>query len=443
VKWITGDSAPLLIDLYELTMAEAYMQGGLDHPATFELFVRDLGPHRNFLVAAGLEDTLEFLLQMRFDAEAIGFLRSLGRFSTEFLEHLGTLRFEGDVWAVPEGTLVFGQEPMIRVTAPLIQAQIVETFLLNAIGLQTLIASKAARVHIATGDRTFVDFGARRSHGADAALKGARAAYLAGAAATSLVAAGYHYGVPLTGTMAHSYVLAHDDERSAFEAFAHHFPDDAVLLIDTYDTVEGARIAADVATRLRADGIEISGVRLDSGDLATLSRQVRSILDAAGLETVQIIASGGLDENKIAALLSGGAPIDGFGVGSSMMTSSDDPGLDIVYKLVQDQDGALMKTSIGKANYPGVKQVFRSESGDTVGLADEDHNGRPLLEQQVAGGVRIKPPRDLHEIRAEVVESIDGLPAAVRRIDGPAEPAWRVEISPRLQALTAEVSSRR
>jgi nicotinate phosphoribosyltransferase len=439
LKWITTETAPLLIDLYELTMAETYFRGELDHPATFELFVRELGPHRNFLVSAGLEDALEFLLEMRFDAEALAFLGELGRFSPEFLEYLGTVRFEGDVWAVPEGTLVFGQEPIIRITAPLIQAQIVETFLLNAVGLQTLIASKAARVHIATGDRKFVDFGARRSHGADAALKGARAAYLAGAAATSLVAAGYHYGVPLTGTMAHSYVLAHDDERAAFEAFARAFPDDAVLLIDTYDTVAGARVVAEVAPRLRADGIEVSGVRLDSGDLATLSSQVRAILDAAGLENVQIVASGGLDENKIAALLAGGAPIDGFGVGSSMMTSSDDPGLDIVYKLVQDQDGALMKTSVGKANYPGIKQVFRSDTGDVVGLADEVQDGRALLEQQVAGGVRIEPPRDIHDVRAGVVASIDRLPATVRRIDGPADPPWRVEISAQLQALTEEV----
>lgn len=443
MKWITADSAPLLIDLYELTMAETYMWGGLDHPATFELFVRELGPHRNFLVAAGLEDTLDFLLQMRFDAEAIGFLDSLGRFSPEFLEYLATLRFEGDVWAVPEGTLIFGQEPIMRITAPLIQAQIVETFLLNAVGLQTLIASKAARVHIATGDRTFVDFGARRSHGADAALKGARAAYLAGAASTSLVAAGYHYGVPLTGTMAHSYVLAHDDERSAFEAFARAFPDDAVLLIDTYDTIEGARVVAELVPRLRADGIEVAGVRLDSGDMATLSHGVRSILDDAGLESVRIIASGGLDETKIAALLSSGAPIDGFGVGGSMMTSADDPGLDIVYKLVQDQDGALMKTSVGKANYPGVKQVFRTGTGDVVALADERRDGNPLLEQYVAGGVRIKPPRELHDIRASAVASIDALPPAVRRIDGPADPPWQVEISPRLQTLTDEVTDGR
>jgi nicotinate phosphoribosyltransferase len=239
--------------------------------------------------------------------------------------------------------------------------------------------------------------------------------------------------------MAHSYVLAHDDEQIAFEAFARAFPDDAVLLIDTYDTVEGARIVAKVAPRLQADGIEISGVRLDSGDLGTLSREVRTILDAAGLHGVQILASGGLDELRIEALLSGGAPIDGFGVGSSMMTSSDDPGLDVVYKLVHDQDGALMKTSTGKANYPGVKQVFRSDRGDVVGLADELLEGRPLLKPYLSGGVRTTPPGDLHAMRTEVIAAIDGLPPEVRRIDGPADPPWRVDISPKLQALTEEV----
>lgn len=443
MKWITAETAPLLIDLYELTMAETYLRGQLDHPATFELFVRELGPHRNFLVAAGLEEVLDFLEGMRFDERAISYLGSMGRFSDEFLDYLAAVRFEGDVWAVPEGTLVFGQEPMIRVTAPLIQAQIIETFLLNAIGLQTLIASKAARVHIAAGNRRFVDFGARRSHGADAALKGARAAYLAGAAATSLVAAGYHYGVPLTGTMAHSYVLAHDDERTAFEAFARAFPDDAVLLIDTYDTIAGARIAAEVAPRLRAEGIEVSGVRLDSGDLGALAIEVRQILDEAGLETVQIVASGGLDEFKVAALLAGGAPIDGFGVGGAMMTSADDPGLDVVYKLVQDQDGPVMKTSVGKVNYPGVKQVFRTATGDQLGLADEVLDGRPLLEQCMTGGERTRPPRDLREIRAAVMASLDALPPGERRLDGPADSPWPVMISPRLQTVTAEVAARR
>ena len=435
MKWITGRSAPLLTDLYELTMADAYLRDGLTADATFELWVRDQTPRRNFLVACGIEDTLDFLAELRFDEEAVAFLGSLGRFSADFLSFLGDLRFTGEVWAVPEGTIVFGREPLMRITAPLIQAQILETFLLNAVGVQTLIASKAARVAIAAGDRQFVDFGARRSHGADAALKGARAAYVAGAAATSLVAAGYHYGIPITGTMAHSYILAHGDERQAFESFARAFPDDAVLLIDTFDTIEGARIVAEVAPRLRDEGIDVSAVRLDSGDLAALSKQVRAILDDAGLETVRILASGGLDEHRVAALCAADAPIDGFGVGTSMMTSSDAPSLDIIYKLVQDHDGPVMKTSIGKASLPGVKQVFREDDGDTIALATEVRPGRPLLEEAMVGGTRTKPAPSLERIRDATRAAIAGLPEPLRRLDGPADPPWRVTVSEELDAL--------
>jgi nicotinate phosphoribosyltransferase len=424
-------------------MADAYLRDGLNAVATFELWVRDLAPQRNFLVAAGLEDSLDFLEGLRFDTEIIAYLESLKRFSDEFLVFLGDLRFEGEVWAVPEGTIVFGKEPVIRVTAPLIQGQILETFLLNAVGIQTLIASKAARVAIAAGDRQFVDFGARRSHGADAALKGARAAYIAGAAATSLVAAGYHYGIPVTGTMAHSYVLAHGDERRAFEAFARAFPHDAVLLIDTFDTVEGARVVAELAPRLRADGIEVSAVRLDSGDLATLAREVRTVLDDAGLETIRILASGGLDEHRVAALLANGAPIDGFGVGTSMMTSSDAPSLDIVYKLVEDDDGPVMKTSTGKANLPGVKQLFRSDDGDVIALASESLDGQPLLEPVMKAGKRTRPAPDLAGIRNSTMAAISALPGPIRRLDGPAEPPWRVAMSDALQALSDRLIAER
>jgi len=443
LKWITGRSAPLLTDLYELTMADAYLRDGLNAVATFELWVRDLALQRNFLVAAGLEDSLDFLEGLRFDTEAIAYLESLGRFSDEFLMFLGDLQFEGDICAVPEGTIVYGKEPIIRVTAPLIQAQILETFLLNAVGVQTLIASKAARVAIAAGDREFVDFGARRSHGADAALKGARAAYIAGAAATSLVAAGYHYGIPVTGTMAHSYVLAHGDERRAFEAFARAFPDDAVLLIDTFDTVEGARVVAELAPRLRADGIRLSAVRLDSGDLGALARQVRAVLDDAGLETIRILASGGLDEHRVAALLADGAPIDGFGVGTSMMTSSDAPSLDIVYKLVEDHDGPVMKTSTGKANLPGVKQVFHSPDRDVIALATESLEGQPLLEPVMKAGKRTRPAPDLAVVRSDTMAAISALPGPIRRLDGPAAPPWQVAVSDALQALVDRLTAER
>jgi len=435
LRWITGRSAPLLTDLYELTMADAYLRDGLNADATFELWVRDLAPQRNFLVACGLEDALDFLEEFRFDADAIAYLAALGKFSEEFLGFLGGLRFSGEVWAMPEGTIAHGKEPLLRVTAPLIQAQILETFLLNAIGVQTLIASKAARVAIAAGDRDFVDFGARRSHGADAALKGARAAYIAGAAATSLVAAGYHYGIPVTGTMAHSYVLAHGDERQAFESFARAFPDDAVLLIDTFDTVEGARVVAELAPVLRADGIEISAVRLDSGDLASLATEVRAVLDDAGLTGIRILASGGLDEHRISELCVAGAPIDGFGVGTSMMTSSDAPSLDIIYKLVDDHDGPVMKTSIGKASLPGTKQVFRGPGGDTIALAAERHPGRPLLEKVMADGRRLRPAPSLAATREATREAIAGLPEPLRRLDGPADPPWPVTVSEDLLAL--------
>ncbi|HSM01805.1 MAG TPA: nicotinate phosphoribosyltransferase [Acidimicrobiia bacterium] len=442
MKWITGRSAPLLTDLYELTMADAYLRDGMDGEATFELWVRDLAPERNFLVAAGIEEAIDHLGSLRFHADAIAYLASLDRFSQEFLAYLGDLRFTGDVWAVQEGTIAYGKEPLMRVTAPIIQAQILETFLLNAVGVQTLIASKAARVAIAAGDRQFVDFGARRSHGADAALKGARAAYIAGATATSLVAAGFHYGIPVTGTMAHSYILAHGDERRAFEAFARAFPNDAVMLIDTFDTVEGARIVAELAPILRADGIEVSAVRLDSGDLSALSKEVRKVLDDAGLESIRILASGGLDEHRVAALLADDAPIDGFGVGTSMMTSSDAPSLDIIYKLVEDPNGPVMKKSTGKANLPGIKQVFRSNDGDVIALADEEPSGLPLLAPAMSGGERSRPIPPLDEIREATTDSIAALPESIRRLDGPADPPWRVEISEGLQSLVDRLSAK-
>jgi nicotinate phosphoribosyltransferase len=441
VAWVGDDSAAALVDLYEITMAAAYVaDGSADAPATFELSVRGLPDERNFLIAAGLEDALHYLEELRFSSGAIDYLRSLGGFSEDFLAVLGELRFEGEVWAVPEGNAVFGGEPLLRVTAPLIQAQIVETFLLNAIGFQTMIASKAARVTLAAGGRTFADFGARRSHGGDAALKGARACFVGGAAATSLVLAGMEYDIPVTGTMAHSYVLSHPDEYSAFATFARTFPDGAALLIDTFDTVEGARIAARVATDLAAEGIEIRSVRLDSGDLGTLARRVRSILDDAGLIEVRILASGGLDEHKVAALVEADAPIDGFGVGTAMTTSDDAPSLDVVYKLVEDDTGPRMKTSTGKVTLPGIKQVYRSErdgvmSGDIIALADEEGvSGSPLLERVMRAGRRAVPPEGPVAARSRALDALDALPSEVRSIDHRAE--YPVEISAALGALT-------
>ncbi|HEX6568863.1 MAG TPA: nicotinate phosphoribosyltransferase, partial [Acidimicrobiales bacterium] len=291
----------LVTDLYELTMAAAYQADGLEHEASFELFVRDLPDERRFLVAAGLDDALAGLEAWRFDADDIAYLDGLGTFPPGFLDRLADLRFTGDVWAVPEGEAVFAGEPLVRVTGPLVEAQIVETWLLNRIASQTMLASKAARVALACGDRSFVDFSARRDHGVDAALAAARAAWMCGAAGTSLVAAGRRFGIPVSGTMAHSFVMSYDDEREAFRAYVRCFPKGAVLLIDTYDTVEGARRAADVAREMAADGHALAGVRLDSGDLAALAVEVRRVLDGAGLPGVHILASGDLDEHKVAA----------------------------------------------------------------------------------------------------------------------------------------------
>jgi nicotinate phosphoribosyltransferase len=440
VPWVGDDTAAALVDLYEVTMAAAYAaDGSADRLATFELSVRSLPEQRNFLIAAGLDDALDFLERLRFTPGVLDYLRSLGGFSEEFLSLLGDLRFEGEVWAVPEGSAVFGGEPIVRVTAPLLQAQIVETFLLNAIGFQTMIASKAARVTLAAGGRTFADFGARRSHGGDAALKGARACFIGGAAATSLVLAGTEYGIPVTGTMAHSYVLSHPDEYSAFATFARVFPDGAALLIDTFDTVAGARIAAQVAGDLAPEGIEIRSVRLDSGDLGSLAHEVRAILDEAGLTEVRILASGGLDEHEVAALVAEDAPIDGFGVGTAMTTSDDAPSLDVVYKLVEDDTGPRMKTSTGKVTLPGIKQVYRAEqdgvlAGDVLALADEPGvAGVPLLERVMRNGRRAVPPEGPVAARSRALDTLDSLPGDLRLLDRRAE--YPVAISPELDAL--------
>lgn len=363
--WVDATNASLLTDLYEFTMAGAYHAASDEDTVTFELWVRSLPDTRNFLVVAGVDDALSLLGSLAFDDESIGYLRGLGRFSEPFLRSLGRMTFGGDVWAIPEGTIAFAGEPIMQITAPIVQAQLVETLLLNTVGFQTMIASKAARVTLAAGGRAWADFGARRAHAADAALKGARAAYVGGASATSLVLAGKEYGIPTTGTMAHSFVLAHDDELSAFVAFARTFPNDATLLVDTFDTVGGVEAAVEASRILSAEGIDISGIRLDSGDLGALAARCREILDAAELDEVRIIASGGLDEWAVERLLGEGAPIDAFGVGTRLLTSDDAPSLDIVYKLVRDDDGPRMKTSTGKTTLPDIKQVYRFATGSS------------------------------------------------------------------------------
>lgn len=436
--WVTGANVALLTDLYELTMAASYLEHGMNYPATFELFVRHLPAHRNFLIACGLDDALEYLEELHFEDEAIAYLRSLGLFDEEFLEYLRGMRFTGEVWGIAEGEAYFPEEPAVRVTAPLIEAQIVETFLLNCLNFQSLIASKAARVAIACGDRSFVDFSARRDHGADAALKAARASYIGGAVASSNVLAGQVYGIPVSGTMAHSFVMSFEREVDAFVAFARTFPERATLLIDTYDTLEGARNAVRTARLLAPEGIRIQGVRLDSGDVATLATGVRRILDDGGCHDVQLFASGDLDEYRIAALLAGGAPVDAFGVGTQLGVSADAPALGGVYKLVEDVQGPKLKLSVGKRTLPGRKQAYRVERNgvfdhDVIALEGEEPppGGRPLLRRVMVNGRRVAPPEPLDAARERRRLALASLPEPLRAQET-ADPGYPVRYSPGL-----------
>ncbi|MEX2323512.1 MAG: nicotinate phosphoribosyltransferase [Acidimicrobiia bacterium] len=437
MAWVDDDNASLLTDLYELTMAAAYLQDGFDHEVTFELWVRGLPPQRRFMVVAGLDTALTYLERLRFTPEALRYLDSERTFSADFLDYLADFGFAGTVHAMPEGTIAYPSEPLMRVTAPVIHAQLVETFLLNALGFQTMIASKAARMYLAARGRRFVDFGSRRAHGADAALKAARASYIGGAVASSLVLAGTAYGIPITGTMAHSFVLAHPDEESAFRSFARTFADDdIVFLIDTYDTVAGARIAAKVITDLASEDITVRAVRLDSGDLGDLAVRVRQVLDDAGHTEVGIIASSGLDEHEVARLVDGGAPIDGFGIGTSMVTSDDAPSLDIVYKLVDDRGTPRYKASLGKVTLPGIKQVFRGPDGDVLALADETFDGHvPLLQPAMVAGERVAAAPPLAEIRQRALDAIDALPNEATSLEPRTVDDWPVTVSSSLQRL--------
>ncbi len=443
--WVTDDNVALLTDLYELTMSASYFAEGMHDEATFELFVRHLPDARNFLVSAGLDDALHYLEHLHFDADAIAYLRGLGIFRPAFLEYLATLRFTGDAWAIPEGEVFFAGEPMLRITAPLIEAQIVETFLLNCLNFQSLIASKAARVAIACDGRRFVDFSPRRDHGADAAMKAARASYIGGAGATSNVLAARAYGIPPSGTMAHAYVMSFDRELDAFLAFARAFSERSTLLIDTYDTVEGARNAVRAADLLAPEGVKIQGVRLDSGDLPELARAVREVLDEGGYPEIQIFASGDLDEYRIAALLQEDAPIDAFGVGTQLGVSADAPALGGIYKLVEDRAGPKMKRSTAKVTIPGRKQVYRCyqdavATHDTLALHDEPSPpGVPLLQKVMDGGRRTTPPEPLSAARERCSRAVKSLPPALRSLH-PAPDPFPVRCSARLESLLAELN---
>jgi len=441
---LTVRDAALACDLYEIAMAMSYWREGMRGDATFSCFVRRLPPSRGFLVAAGLEDLLDNLARFAFTPPGLRYLASLGRFDPAFLDWLGSLRFTGSVRAVPEGTPVFANEPLLEVTAPIVEAQLVESLVLNRLHYPTLVATKAARCVDAARGRPVIEFGLRRAPGLDAALQAARSAYLGGAASTSHVLAGAWLGVPVTGTMAHSYVSAFPSEAESFAAFARAFPDGCYLLVDTYDTLEGVRRAVVAAQVLAAAGHRLSGVRLDSGDLQELSRGARTILDAAGLTSVRIMASGGLDEFEIERLLREGAPIDGFGVGTKLDTSDDAPLLDMAYKLVRCDGRDVMKLSGGKETWPGPKQVWRerAEDGtaarDTLALADEaSAPGQPLLRTVMRHGARCRSAPPLSELREQALGMRRALPAAVRDPRAPAP--FPVIVSQALAARRDEV----
>ncbi|HXZ01840.1 MAG TPA: nicotinate phosphoribosyltransferase [Stellaceae bacterium] len=435
----------LLTDLYQLAMLQAYWEHGFAGTAVFELFVRKLPPRRGFLIAAGLEQAVRFLETACFTESERDALHRMGRFPRAFVDSLSDFRFTGDVDALPEGTIFFPDEPLLRVVAPLPQAQLVETRLINLLHLQTVIASKAARMVLAAPAKQLVDFGLRRAHGAEAGLLAARASYIAGFAGTATLEAALRFDIPAYGTMAHSFVQAHDDESRAFEHFARSRPEGVVLLIDTYDTERAAEKVAALAPRLAREHIQIHGVRLDSGDLGEHARRVRAILDAHGLRHITIFASGGLDEDALAAFTREGAPIDGYGIGTSLTTSSDAPALDCAYKL-QEYDGVpRRKRSEGKATWPGRKQIWRrhaadgSYAGDILGLEGEAHEGEPLLRPVMRNGRSLAPMPGLGAIRAFAEERLWRLPAALRRL----EPmTFSVTVSEELRRLADECDRR-
>jgi nicotinate phosphoribosyltransferase len=430
----------LLTDLYELNMAASYLRRGMTEPATFSLFVRDLPPRWGFLVACGLESCLEFLEGFRFEDEDVEYLRAEIGYPEETLAEFRDLRFTGEVRAVPEGRVVFPEEPLLEVTAPLPEAQLVETYLLNQVTYQTAVASKAARCRLAAPEATMVDFSMRRVHGGEASLGVARATAIAGFAATSNVEAARRLGLRAAGTMAHSYIEAFPTEAKAFRAFAEDFPDRVVLLVDTYDTPRGIEKAIEVGHELKARGRRLSGIRIDSGDLAALAKEARSALDAAGLTDAQILASGGLDEDDIAALTEADAPIDAYGGFTKVGVPEDAPALDTVYKLVAYAGQPVAKLSTAKATLPGPKQVWRRRGGDVIGLADEEGpgDGEPLLFTVLRDGRRLGRA-SLDEARHRFAAELAALPPTLRSLD---PKPYRVRGSAELRRLSDRVRER-
>jgi nicotinate phosphoribosyltransferase len=428
-------------DLYQLTMAAGYFVAGkTEDIATFELYVRRLPDTRNFLLQAGLQQAVEYLLNLRFRAEEIEFLRALAHFKRTppgFFDYLARLRFTGDLFAVPEGTPVFANEPIAIIRAPLGQAQLVETYLLTTFAFQTAIASKAARCVIAAEGKQIVEFGSRRAHSPGAGILAARAAYISGCVGTSNAESGMRFGIPLFGTAAHSWTMAFPDEETSFRRLQELLGESTVLLIDTYDTLEGARLAA----RL---GRPLWGVRLDSGDLGGMARKVRKILDDAGLNDAKIFVTNDLNEHRVAELVRSGAPIDAFGVGTQLATSYDAPALSAVYKLVElKRQGQLhytAKFSDEKSTLPGGKQIYRSPDHDLVALyseCGENHFGEPLLRPAIIQGELVEPLPSLEKVRERARNGMAALPPDLLSIDRPA--SYRVEISPKLKSLAEQV----
>jgi nicotinate phosphoribosyltransferase len=445
---IAEKSAPervLLTDLYQLTMLQAYFDQQMEETAVFEFFVRKFPVQRNFLIAAGLEQALSFLENLRFSAEELEWISGHGAFRPAFVRYLEKLRFTGDVYAMPEGTVFFPNEPILRVMAPLPQAQLVESRLINLLHFQTLIASKAVRSVLVAPNKLLVDFGLRRAHGAEAGLLAARASYLVGFAGSATVLAAPLFGVPVFGTMAHSFIQAHDDESSAFEHFAHSLPDNVILLIDTYDTEAAAEKVVQLAPKLERDGIKVKGVRLDSGDLAEHAFKVRRILDEGGLDHVTIFASGSVDEYVLERLHQKKAPIDGFGIGTHMDTSADAPYLDCAYKLVEYAGKARRKRSEGKVLWPGRKQVYRSYdqedrmSGDVLSLEDDDIEGESLIQPFLKSGKRIVTSESLQKLRERALEQMKRLPQPLRALEHVAD--YSVTVSEKILKLAREVDA--
>jgi nicotinate phosphoribosyltransferase len=436
----------LVTDLYETTMLEAYLSSGMTGTAVFEFFVRKLPATRSFLMAAGLEQVVRFLLEARCSTDKLAWLRRSGMFSSRLIDFLASFKFTGDVEALPEGTVFFPDEPVLRVSAPILQAQLVETRVINFLQYQTLVASKAARMVLAAPGKDLIDFGLRRAHSGEAGVLAARASYIAGFTGTATVLAGVLFGVPIFGTMAHSYVQAHNSEEEAFLSFAQSQRNRAFFLIDTYDTERAAQKVARLVPSLVDSGIVVRGVRIDSGDLGQHARNVRSILDQGGLKETRIMASGGVDETKLRDLTAMKAPIDSYGIGTSLVVSDDAPALDCAYKLKAYAGEPKRKRSEGKAYWPGATQIFRSYgktgqlAGDIVGCADEILKGEALLRPIIVQGKLHTPLPGLAALRQHARDQLERLPVGLKSLD--AGPSYRIAVSPKLRRLAEDVDRR-